>query len=177
LFSSFPLHFPSFQQADQRLLEAELWTAHGIRTEFFTLNEINKYGTLDSNGQLFLQNRSNPPEMFPVSIAYFRAGYTPNDYPTKEEWAARELVENSNAIKCPSVGYHLAGAKAIQAALCKKGVLEQFLDQEECQQLRYCFMEQYFLGDTDIKEEVQEAIRDAIENGKNWVLKPQREGE
>jgi hypothetical protein len=46
----------------------------------------------------------------PVSVVYFRAGYTPNDYPGKDEWAARLLIEQSSAVKCPSVAYQLAGA-------------------------------------------------------------------
>jgi len=47
-----------------------------------------------------------------VSVVYFRAGYTPNDYPTEKEWAARALVEHSFSIKCPCISYHLAGTRA-----------------------------------------------------------------
>lgn len=41
---------------------------------------------------------------FEASVVYFRAGYTPNDYPTEAEWQGREMLEMSFAIKCPSVG-------------------------------------------------------------------------
>ena len=34
-----------------------------------------------------------------VSVAYFRAGYTPRDYPGAREWQAREMLELSMAIK------------------------------------------------------------------------------
>lgn len=44
------------------------------------------------------------------------AGYTPDDYLGEAEWAARVLVERSDAFKCPSVAYQLAGAKKIQQA-------------------------------------------------------------
>ena len=47
-------------------------------------------------------------------MAYYRAGYTPDDYPTESEWAARLLIERSFAIKCPSIGQHLAGTKKVQ---------------------------------------------------------------
>lgn len=50
----------------------------------------------------------------PVAIVYFRAGYTPTDYPTETEWDARVLVEQCDAYKCPTVAYQLAGAKKIQ---------------------------------------------------------------
>eukprot|EP00983_Pelagomonas_calceolata_P094700 1157916-Pelagomonas_calceolata.AAC.7 len=38
-----------------------------------------------------------------------RAGYAPTDYPSEAEWAARAMIENSNAAKCPTVAYQLAG--------------------------------------------------------------------
>jgi hypothetical protein len=34
-----------------------------------------------------------------VAVTYFRAGYTPNDYPTQDEWQARELIERSNTVQ------------------------------------------------------------------------------
>lgn len=57
-----------------------------------------------------------PPQ---VVVAYYRAGYTPRDYEAAEGpcWAARLKVERSTAIKCPSIGYHLAGTKKVQQAL------------------------------------------------------------
>ena len=64
--------------------------------------------------------------IFPqVVVAYFRAGYTPNDYTSDEEacWAARLKIERSTAIKCPDIGLHLAGTKKIQQVLYNKTVL------------------------------------------------------
>lgn len=48
-----------------------------------------------------------------VSVVYFRAGYTPADYPSEEAWRARLLVERSAALKCPTLGYQLAGTKKV----------------------------------------------------------------
>ncbi|MCI33013.1 glutathione synthetase chloroplastic-like, partial [Trifolium medium] len=42
------------------------------------------------------------------------------------EWAARLLMEQSSAIKCPSISYHLVGTKKIQQELAKPGVLERY---------------------------------------------------
>jgi glutathione synthase len=129
---------------------------------------------LDSNGDLYVDINN---QLIHASVVYYRAGYTPNDYPSEVEWTARELVERSSALKCPNVGYHLAGTKAIQAALCKPGVLEKYLDNnDECALLRKCFAQQYSLGDPDVQEEAKMAVEEAIKDGHKWVLKPQREG-
>lgn len=48
-----------------------------------------------------------------VSVVYFRAGYTPVDYPSEQAWAARSMVERSKAVKCPTLGYQLAGTKKV----------------------------------------------------------------
>ena len=74
-----------------------------------------------------------------VSVAYYRAGYTPDDYPTELEWSAREIIENSLATKCPTVGYQLAGTKKIQQVLCEENVVEKFLPRTKSDLLRKCF--------------------------------------
>lgn len=114
-----------------------------------------------------------------VSVAYYRAGYTPQDYAGEAEWTARRSVEASAAVKCPSAGYHLAGAKAVQAALCKPGAVERFFpdDPQAAALLRRCFAAQFSLGDASVKVQATEAIAAAIaDRGARWVLKPQREG-
>lgn len=203
---------------DQRALEQELWQTHGIRCEFATFAELTpphlflsyKSETLDDSVAL---NRSSvavdaklPPTLFfrrhetapcfEISLVYFRAGYTPSDYPESASegnsdlagvvaadndvssaenehvrrfrlfcdtekntlWRVRGLIEFSRAIKCPSVGLHLAGVKAIQAALTRPGVVETLLlsprmsDEEKthmCRDidaLRLSFAEQHLLS-------------------------------
>lgn len=53
-----------------------------MRTVRMTLAQIAEQGELSASGQL----RVNGAE---VAVAYFRAGYSPNDYPTDVEWKAR----------------------------------------------------------------------------------------
>jgi glutathione synthase len=60
-----------------------------------------------------------------VAVAYFRAGYTPTDYPSETEWQARLLLERCNAIKCPSVAYQLAGTKKLQQVIALPGMVEK----------------------------------------------------
>ncbi|XP_020178188.1 glutathione synthetase, chloroplastic isoform X3 [Aegilops tauschii subsp. strangulata] len=106
----------------------------------------------------------------PVAVVYFRAGYAPTDYPSEVEWSARLLIEQSSAIKCPSISYHLVGTKKIQQELAKPSVLERFLDNEEdIAKLRKCFAGLWSLDNEEI-------VKSAIEKPDLFVLKPQREG-
>jgi len=165
--------------ADQRLLEAELWNTHGIRSEFMTLAQIAATGQYAAeNNELLVSPTGAAGVDVPVkvSVCYFRAGYTPNDYHSEQEWAARELIEFSSAIKCPSLGYHLAGSKKIQQVLCEAGVLEKFMKREDAILLRKCFAEQHSLSENGTSLAAQTAVEAAIRDGSCWVLKPQREG-
>ncbi|KAF9669997.1 hypothetical protein SADUNF_Sadunf13G0022600 [Salix dunnii] len=60
-----------------------------------------------------------------ISVVYSRAGYSPTDYRLEAEWRARVLMEQSSAVKCPSISYHLAGTKKIQQELAKPNMLER----------------------------------------------------
>ena len=120
---------------------------------------------------------SSSAEEYEVSVVYYRAGYSPNDYSSDIEWDVRIMIEHSKAIKCPSVGYQLAGTKAIQAALYLPGMLEKFLTIDESNIVRKCFAAQYSMIDyRDGDELTKVAVENAINDGSNWVLKPQREG-
>lgn len=94
---------------DQQALQAALWEAHGVRTVRATLAQVAASATLDEaqggNGRALRFGGET------VSVVYFRAGYTPDDFPTETEWEAREMLEASCAVKCPDVALHLAGAK------------------------------------------------------------------
>ncbi|KAF0888206.1 hypothetical protein E2562_013662 [Oryza meyeriana var. granulata] len=128
-----------------------------------TLSEVEAEGHLLPDGTLVVDGRT-------VSVVYFRAGYTPNDYPSETEWTARLLMEQSSAVKCPSISYHLVGTKKIQQELAKPNVLERFLEnKEEIAKIRKCFAGLWSLDDEEI-------VKSAIQNPELFVLKPQREG-
>lgn len=79
---------------------------------------------------------------------YFRAGYEPAHYPSHAEWDARLLIEQSQAIKCPSIQYHLAGTKKVQHALAKPNVLERFVsDPNQVEGIRSIFPGLFALDD------------------------------
>ncbi|KAJ4773545.1 hypothetical protein LUZ62_057802 [Rhynchospora pubera] len=105
-----------------------------------------------------------------VSVVYFRAGYTPNDYPSETEWRARLLIESSSAVKCPSIAYHLVGTKKIQQELAKPDILERFVENKDhVAALRKCFAGLWSLDNDEI-------VRTAMDKPELFVLKPQREG-
>ncbi|KAF9607156.1 hypothetical protein IFM89_032378 [Coptis chinensis] len=169
---------------DQHWLCFRLKEKYGVMTIRKTLTEIEAEGRLQPDGTLLINEQS-------VAVIYFRAGYTPNDYPSESEWKARLLMEQSTAIKCPSISYHLAGTKKIQQELAKPNVLERqviavflillllelfllvilkFLDDKnDVAKLRKCFAGLWSLDDL-------KTMKDAIEQPELFVLKPQREG-
>eukprot|EP00930_Biecheleria_cincta_P055644 TRINITY_DN4193_c1_g4_i3.p1 TRINITY_DN4193_c1_g4~~TRINITY_DN4193_c1_g4_i3.p1 ORF type:complete len:552 (-),score=131.53 TRINITY_DN4193_c1_g4_i3:36-1691(-) len=153
--------------ADQRWLEYALWQQHGVSVVRRSLAEIHREAWMDeSTGGLRLAGEE-------ISVVYFRAGYSPDDYPSEAEWEARKLIEQSLAIKCPSVDYQLVGAKKVQQALARSGAVERFMAQHEAEQLRSCFAGLWGLGPG---EDDASIIEMACRDPEGFVLKPQREG-
>lgn len=90
-------------------------------------------------------------------------------------------MENSLAIKCPCIQYLLVNTKLVQSALSKPKHLARFFDptSPNYARLMSTFAKQYVLSpDSDIssKQEIEDVIRDCLQNPENYVLKPQREG-
>mmetsp|Transcript_1775 Transcript_1775/g.3774 ORF Transcript_1775/g.3774 Transcript_1775/m.3774 type:complete len:318 (-) Transcript_1775:251-1204(-) len=154
--------------ADQRFLEFELLSRYGIRSVRKTLAAIGEENQDRSDSIL----RANEEE---VAISYFRAGYTPDDYPNESCWLGRELIESSRSIKCPDIATHLLGTKKVQQYLAKDGVVEKYIfDDEAVRRIRATFATQYGLGVHDDDREL--GIAAAKASPELFVLKPQREG-
>ncbi|XP_027352818.1 glutathione synthetase, chloroplastic-like [Abrus precatorius] len=148
---------------DQYFISSVLRDRHNITTIRKTLAEVDQEGEILPDGTLSVHGQA-------IAVAYFRAGYTPVDYPSESEWRARLLIEQSSAIKCPSISYHLVGTKKIQQELAKPGVLERFLeDKDDIAKLRKCFAGLWSLDESNI-------VRKVIERPELFVMKPQREG-
>lgn len=91
---------------DQRMLEYGC-AMLGVRMKRYSLKQIHDLAQLDAaSGKLTIDGDE-------IALAYFRAGYTPNDYPTNDEWRARVKLETSMAIKCPTLAQQLAGLKKV----------------------------------------------------------------
>ena len=99
---------------DQRLLELRLWEDHQIQVRRLTLRDIAERGSLGGVGAAGGKPGSGlMVDQEEVAVVYFRAGYTPDDYPSEVEWEARSRIELSDAVKCPTLAYHLAGTKKV----------------------------------------------------------------
>ena len=157
---------------DQRGIEHALWATHKIRTVRVSLAEVRRRATLDGPNRVL---RLDGGSGFEVAVVYFRAGYTPNDYPSEGEWEARRTLERSHAVKCPSVAQQLAGTKKVQQALALPDALTRFVAPERAAELRSCFARLDGL-DVDGGSAVSEAVERACEAPDMYVLKPQREG-
>eukprot|EP00177_Eucheuma_denticulatum_P001529 GFKZ01002740.1.p1 GENE.GFKZ01002740.1~~GFKZ01002740.1.p1 ORF type:complete len:517 (+),score=75.50 GFKZ01002740.1:132-1553(+) len=157
---------------DQDLLRITVWEAWGVEMVRMSLAEIAGRGTV-VDGRLKVSLREGSKENVEVGVVYYRAGYTPDDYPSEKEWEARALIERSAAAKCPSVAMQLVGTKKIQQVLDLEGEVEKFLGEKDATEIRKTFVRQYSLSKG---EETDRIVTMALENPDDFVLKPQREG-
>ncbi|KAF5360179.1 hypothetical protein D9758_011332 [Tetrapyrgos nigripes] len=170
---------------DQLWLEYELLEKHSIKVIRLTLDELSSCSSVSSiNAPLFITPLSTRG-VIPIEIStiYFRAAYTPTDFPTPSHYTTRFTLEKSKAIKCPSIPLQLAGGKKVQQVLTQPGVLERFLSDEAhwglgsssppevISELRASWMGMWGL---DVGGD--DGVNRAREHAMNLVLKPQREG-
>ena len=89
---------------DQYSLSDELYNKYKIPSIRMTLEEIKAKCVQDENGNLTLNGQF-------ISLFYFRASYTENDFPNEESWQGRELIELSTKIKAEPEKYILKPMK------------------------------------------------------------------
>ncbi|XP_034942815.1 glutathione synthetase-like [Chelonus insularis] len=131
-----------------------------------TFKEIIKQAQLRPNKELIVGK-------YLVAVVYYRTGYEAAAYTSEDVWSVRLLIEQSKALKCPSIQYQLAGTKKVQQVLAQPGVLRRFLNEDEATRVREVFTGLYSL---DFDELGEQAIEMAIMEPKKFVMKPQREG-
>ncbi|KAL1748336.1 glutathione synthase [Schizophyllum fasciatum] len=176
---------------DQSWLEYELLEGHNIPVIRQTLDQLATSASLDEHKALRISSPPSPP--VEISTVYFRAGYTPTDYPTPAHYDTRFRIERSAAIKCPTIPLQLAGGKKVQEVLTQPGVLDRFLDdatRADAQELRASWMAMWGLDSAADGEAADSAptsassaapsephgVRRARAEAARLVLKPQREG-
>jgi len=174
---------------DQRALELELWAAHGVpllRLPLAALAPSRGDAALAPapRGAAFsapaLLHRGAGGAVYELSVVYFRAGYGPEDYPGEEEWEGRAAADAGAAIKCPCLGYQLAGTKKVQQLLaCDAAALPRFLpDPAAAAAVRAVFAGMWGFGAAPggCPRAAAAAAADAAARPHRFVLKPQREG-
>lgn len=157
---------------DQRHVEYSLLDIDATKSYRCTL-EAAKDFTYVEDGIIRIKSSSEE-----VGVVYYRSGYSPSDYESNPEltWGARLYLENTNAIKCPSLLTQLSGTKKVQQALTDLELLHSFmpdLPKSDLRELQDTFVKIYPL---DNSKEGQLAKKLAFESPERFVLKPQREG-
>lgn len=156
---------------DQYILQDLLWNDYKIDMIRITLGDLHMKGKLQNNdSKLFIYDNETI-----LSVVYFRAGYTPDDYPTEIEWKGRQIIEQSVSVKTPSIPVQLVGTKKIQQLLSLPKQLEKFLSStDSISEIRKTFVPQLSLSPQEGNAEKNTMI--AVKDYEDWVLKPQREG-
>ncbi|ESK94841.1 glutathione synthetase [Moniliophthora roreri MCA 2997] len=151
---------------DQMWLEYELLQRYNIPVIRQTLTQLTSSASIHPESSALLINGD-----IEISVIYFRATYTPADFPDEKHYAARFLLEKSRAIKCPSIPLQLAGSKKVQQVLAEPGILEHFLSPTEfdLEELRTSWVGMFALDSV-------EGMQKAETGYSKLVLKPQREG-
>lgn len=163
---------------DQRHLEYALLENHGVRSFRLPFGETQSHTRLASDRTLLYTPPSSPSTVYEVTTIYFRAGYSPDDYPKDGDWISRLHLEKSRAIKCPSILTHLAGCKKVQQVLAtpQSPHLKRFLSNEEvATRVLKTFAPIYPLDNSTAGVEAKKLATDPSFAAR-YVLKPQREG-
>ncbi|GAA5902808.1 glutathione synthase [Sporobolomyces salmoneus] len=162
---------------DQRLLQWQVMEKHKVPLIRIPFSQLRTSLSLSPSNSalLYTPPTSSPssPSASPIEISliYYRTAYSPSDYYTPHEWSTRLLIEQSLAIKCPSVAMQLAGCKKVQQVLSTPSELERFIEgEEEREELRKSFVGLWGMEDGNEGEEL------ARGEPERFVLKPQREG-
>jgi glutathione synthetase len=166
---------------DQLALSTRLTNFHKIPVFRLTTTEILDRTSIDdsnSSRPLVYIPPHSPSTIFEVTTVYLRCYYSPSDYKSDRDWAARLQLERSAAIKCPTVLSQLSGCKKVQQVLAdpnRPDHLSRFLpggSTEAAEKLRQTFAPQYDLAAKGRGRELALNPETAVYH----VLKPQREG-
>lgn len=174
----FLIQEPERNVFDQRHLEYELNSAHGVRTFRLPFGRVLKDTKIDASRKLIYTPPQSPNKQYEVALVYFRAGYAPTEYEDQAAWDARLYLERSAAIKCPSVLLQLAGTKKVQQVLATplSPHLKRLLpDEKQATEVLKTFAPIYPMDKSEAGLEARKLATDP-ETAKRYVLKPQREG-
>jgi hypothetical protein len=140
---------------DQKTIEVQLQLTRGIKSMRVTFDDVTKEGSLDENNVLTIRGKE-------IGFVYYRTGYQVEQYKTESDWKARIDLELSQAVKCPSIDFHLTTFKKFQQSFCEHSVIEEImgdqLTSENKETLKQCFDGIWSLEDYDTNTTVQEIV-------------------
>jgi len=177
------------QAIDEALDEEHLTNMLGLQRTIGYLLTAFREGKLysEKDGTIVLEERNclNGTKKKTICLVYWRMFYDPQQISGEDEedlWKLRILFEGSNALKCPTIGAQLAGAKEIQKAFASRKNVERFLpvsyfdNRKEIREASIDIIMECTAKQLDPLHD-EELLQKVIDYDKeNWVLKPQREG-
>ncbi|KRX52464.1 Glutathione synthetase [Trichinella sp. T9] len=176
--------------ADQRLVEYKIQSLaefQHVPMRRFRLTHCPGNVAVDRRGRLMLNGVE-------VAVVYYRTGYLPKHFPNEDVWSAFLQIELSEAIKCPWIGFHLAGMKRMQLLLSNSDTLRsvidktkllvwpvnmkrKILDDDDDEMYRQMKSVTVPMHDLDpSKAGADELMKHVDANADNFVLKPHLEG-
>ncbi|PYH69635.1 glutathione synthetase [Aspergillus vadensis CBS 113365] len=170
----------NFNVADELPIEYALWDRDvpvpTYRVEWG--EDVLERTCLGGNRELLfyphLQGEGSRP--VEVSVVYLRAGLEVHEYDAAGI-ECRVRLEQSRAIKCPSVLGHVLTFKKVQQALMGLGVLERFLDSEEkVSVIRDTFVGMYPMDGDSEEGHYARGLATDHETAWRYILKPSLEG-
>ncbi|KAK5133146.1 hypothetical protein LTR08_008170 [Meristemomyces frigidus] len=165
----------NFNVADERPIEYGLWDS-GIPCYRCEWQEVLQRTTLTASRKLLYRvNEAGVQAELEVSVVYYRAGYTADEYTEHEGRETRLRLELSCAIKCPDVLTHLTTFKAVQQALTEEGAVERFLSADDAHRVRATFMPIVKVDKVAEGQLFREIATDPRQ-ASHFVLKPNLEG-
>lgn len=172
------------------VVEEQTWNAFDQRGHEFAIREklpdidVIRYDlpTLDNkiqinkNGNLFIKSYDDD-FYHEVAIVYFRAGYDPSHYPEGKGWLAREMIERSNAIKCPNLKTHILTLKKVQFDLSTNVIdlkKDLKLSETEGAHFKSTVVDQIYIMPDNYENNKE--FQKRLNNLEHYVLKPMTEG-
>ncbi|BCR93227.1 glutathione synthetase [Aspergillus luchuensis] len=170
----------NFNVADELPIEYALWDRENpiptYRVEWG--DDVLERTCLGGNRELLfyphLQGEGSRP--VEISVVYLRAGLEVHEYDAVGI-ECRVRLEQSRAIKCPSVLGHVLTFKKVQQALMGPGVLERFLDsKEKVSAIRDTFVGMFSMDGDSEEGRYARGLATDPESAWRYILKPSLEG-
>uniref|UniRef100_A0A5S6QAI3 Glutathione synthetase n=1 Tax=Trichuris muris TaxID=70415 RepID=A0A5S6QAI3_TRIMR len=159
--------------ADQRLIEYQFDLLSKSTVAVFRLKLSESAERLQmTKSSLYLV-----PEDVEIAVVYFRTGYSPDHFDGDSAWRTLRLIETSKAIKCPWVGFHLAGTKKVQQMLCNPENLNRFVqDAQTRRRILSVTMPMFGFDKSTSNDDWNSIVSQVALEPTGYVLKPSREG-
>jgi glutathione synthetase len=154
---------------DQRSIENGLYDKYQIYSRRLTLKQFLDKAKFDAEKNAYIDSKL-------VSVVYFRASYTENDFTDEDCWKARELIELCTAIKCPNVDTFLCTFKIFQYYLQKPEILKKFVPEDLIANDMRRFFVKIFYAEEMSGEDIESLVKEIRGDLNKYIVKPMKEG-